>query len=45
MDIIKRLPDDLISYVIEYIPNYHIINIWSTTSMYLDKTNSILYVI
>jgi hypothetical protein len=45
MDIIKRLPDDLISYVIEYIPNYHIINKWSNTSMYLDKTNSILYVI
>jgi hypothetical protein len=45
MDIIKRLPDELISYVTEYIPNYHIINKWYNTSMYLDKTNSILYVI
>ena len=44
MDIIKRLPDDIIRYTIEFVPDNHILNLYSFRSIYKYKKKS-LYII
>jgi hypothetical protein len=45
MNILERLPDDIIRYTIEFIPNHYQLNPWSFTSIYLDKNKHLIYVI
>ncbi len=45
MHILSRLPDDVIKYTIDFIPNNHIIHLYSSTSIYYDKKNSSIYII
>tara|TARA_Y100000741_G_C17873900_1_gene404130 strand:- start:5 stop:526 length:522 start_codon:yes stop_codon:yes gene_type:complete len=45
MNILERLPDDLIRYTIDFIPNHYELNPFSATTIYLDKSRGMIYVI
>jgi len=45
MNILERLPDDIIRHTIEFIPNNYELNPFSRMTIYLDKTRGMIYVI
>lgn len=45
MNILERLPDDIIRYTIDFIPNNYYLNPFSATTIYLDKSRWMIYVI
>jgi len=45
MEILERLPEDVIGYITEFIPNNHIIPKYSFSTMYLNhKTRTFFYI-